>query len=733
MSLVVSQNSTHMAAATDPGAIPGTATSVVESISFGSVTDGGGRGDAPSVVVNLTYANSILSQIASVRVDLVSPNGEIVSRSADASDDDDIESLEVRLNAQSVGGEYAIHQIVIQFEGDPDVTGLPANGLTLRADEISSLINGRFIDLENRDEDLTPPEITDIVLPSRTILVDNDLPLGLGGGESAEITFDANISDDNSGLNVIEFEFDIGPGFAAVIGAEIGIFGDLDEGDQQLSAFNSESPAGRYIFEFIRVSDDQGNTTLYTADDLAGLGFQNSIQVVTPEDLQDATSPTVATITLGSNSVSVDENGGTLEVNLVASDDGFGATGVQSLTLVLTSELGSRYELFVEIELDENGEGTTSFEFPRDFPAGEFTIERLSVNDAAFNRQDVTLEDTSLIVLNAEAGDIADNRLRGDEANNQIVARAGNDTVIGGEGDDSLLLGKGDDVSFAGAGDTGNDTVIGGAGNDIIAAGAGNDLIFGGDLIELDPQSLLFRARETRLDGSDTVFGGGGDDTIYGGSIQLASNDDGPLVSVDYGSIAPDVLYAGTGDDFVQGSYGADTIGGGQGDDFLRGGAGADIFFGGRGDSDANGINDNIGGEEGNDIVFASGGNDTVSGGADNDTLFGGVGNDTLNGDGGFDHLYGGVGDDVLRGGSGADTFYFATGSGVDVITDYDTAEDVIFLRGYSSRFDSPSEIALNSETITIDGHIGLLINFGEGDELFIRDVTSFSQLTVVF
>lgn len=291
MSLANEANGILAAAAPDPGAIPGTTTSVVTDITFGGVIDGGGRGDAPSVVVNLSYAEDIVSQIASVTVYLQSPNGEVLTRSADVSDDEDIEAIEVRLSAQSVSGEYAIQQVIVQFEGDPDVTGLPANGLTLLADEVSSLIDGRFINIENADEDITPPDITDILLPTRSILVDNDLPLVLGGGDSAEITFEATITDDNSGLNVIEFEFDIGEGFAAVIGAEVGVFGDLDEGEQQLSAFNTESPAGRYIFELFRVSDDQGNTTVYTADDLAGLGFQNAIQVVTPKTWRTRPAP----------------------------------------------------------------------------------------------------------------------------------------------------------------------------------------------------------------------------------------------------------------------------------------------------------------------------------------------------------------------------------------------------------------------------------------------------------
>ncbi len=732
MSIRFSDETVLAAAAPDPGAIPGTASVVVAGVEFGTITEGGGNGNAPSVIVSLNYAGNFLSQIASVRVELRAPDGEIISQSAQADDNEDLTRLEVGLRSQSISGEYSLNKIVIQFAGDPAVTGLPEEGLTIEPNELSSLIDSRFVTLENPDQDITPPEISDILLPVRSILVDNDLPGGLGGGDSAEITFEATITDDNSGLNVIEFEFDIGPGFAAVIGAEVGIFGDLDEGPQQLSAFNTESPAGRYVFELFRVSDDQGNTTIYTADDLAGLGFQNAIQIVTPEDLQDATSPDVESLDLSSNSVTIGENGGTIDVSFIATDEGFGATGVQSLTLVLTNDLGSRYELFAEATMGDGGQGSATFSFPRDFPAGSFSIERLSVNDAAFNREDITLGDTSLIVENREGGDIASNRLLGDDEDNVIVARAGNDTVVGGLGADRILLGDGDDVAFGGAGDLGDDTVIGGAGSDVIAGGGGNDLIIGGQLVTLDSQTLLLRNLETRLDGSDTVFGGAGDDTIYGGSPRFDTVD-GVATIQDYGSTAQDIIFAGQGNDWVQASYGSDTVGGGTGADTLKGGAGHDVFYGGKGDADAVGTNDVIEGEDGNDLVFASGGNDRASGGADNDTLFGGQGDDTLAGDGGHDELYGGDGDDLLSGGSGSDVFYFRPGSGADVVTDYDGSEDTIFLSQFSDRFGSLNEILANASTVSIGGQSGLLVNLGEGDQVFFHDLTSFSQLTIVF
>ncbi len=720
-------------AQTAPGAVPETGTVIITALNFGTIINGGGGGNAPGVFVNVTYAPGIAAQISSVRVELRAPDGEIVSEVADANDNENLEQLFVGLRSQSISGNYEISGIRISFAGDPLVTGLPEDGLTLGADQISSLIPSRFIEFDNPDQDITPPEVSDLLLPTRSILVDNDLPGVLGGGESAEITFQGTFTDENSGLNIIEFEFDIGPGSPAVIGASVGIFGDLSQGVKQLSTFNTEAPAGKYVFELLRVSDDQGNTTLLTADDLAGLGYQNSVQIVSPEDLQDATSPTVDSLSLDSNEVVVGTNGASLKVSLVASDSGFGATGVQTATIVLISTLGSRYQLDAEVVFSDSDNGAAIFDFPRDFPTGDFTIERLSINDAAFNRQDVTVDDMSLSVTNAEGGDIAANRLVGDATDNVIVARSGNDTVIGGAGSDRLLLGRGEDVSFAGPGDTGNDSVVGGSGDDLIGAGGGDDLVIGGQLIEVDAQTLLSRSLEERLDGSDTLFGGEGNDTIYGGSPRFIVDEQGATTVSDFGSIASNVIYAGTGDDVVFGSYGDDTLGGGTGADALAGADGNDVIYGGRGDQSAEGVNDVISGGTGNDAVFASGGNDLVNGGADNDTLFGGTGKDTLNAGGGHDHIYGGTGDDILSGGTGNDVFYFLPGSGADTVIDFDLSADTIDFSDYNVRFSSLTALKANAVATVVAGQVGLLFDLGEGDQVFLHDVTNVNDVNIDF
>jgi Ca2+-binding RTX toxin-like protein len=99
---------------------------------------------------------------------------------------------------------------------------------------------------------------------------------------------------------------------------------------------------------------------------------------------------------------------------------------------------------------------------------------------------------------------------------------------------------------------------------------------------------------------------------------------------------------------------------GGNGNDTLTGTAG----------------NDSLNGGNGNDSLIGNAGNDTLIGGNGTDFLVGSAGNDLLNGDNGYDTLRGGLGNDTLTGGNGQDIFVFASGEGIDTITDFKLGTD---------------------------------------------------------
>ncbi|RJQ52603.1 MAG: hypothetical protein C4526_07980, partial [Nitrospiraceae bacterium] len=114
--------------------------------------------------------------------------------------------------------------------------------------------------------------------------------------------------------------------------------------------------------------------------------------------------------------------------------------------------------------------------------------------------------------------------------------------------------------------------------------------------------------------------------------------------------------------------------------------------------------NDFLSGSSLNDAVYGNAGNDTIYGGTGNDTLYGETGTDTLNGDDGDDILDGGAGNDTLNGGAGNDIYRFGVGSGVDTISNYDTAAGITDTVEFSvnpldlifSRTGSNLDIAIN-------------------------------------
>jgi Ca2+-binding RTX toxin-like protein len=85
-------------------------------------------------------------------------------------------------------------------------------------------------------------------------------------------------------------------------------------------------------------------------------------------------------------------------------------------------------------------------------------------------------------------------------------------------------------------------------------------------------------------------------------------------------------------------------------------------------------------GGSGNDTLTGTAGNDSLKGRRGNDILIGNAGNDTLIGGNGSDTLTGGSGSDTLTGGNGQDIFVFASGEGIDTITDFNLERDKIGL-----------------------------------------------------
>ncbi|MFP4652978.1 MAG: hypothetical protein ACLFM4_11215 [Phormidium sp.] len=308
-------------------------------------------------------------------------------------------------------------------------------------------------------------------------------------------------------------------------------------------------------------------------------------------------------------------------------------------------------------------------------------------------------------------GGAGNDYLSGDDGDDVIFGESGQNTIVGAQGDDSLVGGTGDDII---RGIEGNDTIVGTGGNNVLAGGPDEDIIVGG----LGNDTILGGL------GDDQVRGSDGNDLIYGqqGNTILAGNrGDDTLIGEDgddtmFGGRGSDAIGGGPGNDYLSGDDGNDTIFGNAGDDTIAGVSGANLIYAGR-DNDlvtgGEGRN-TILGDDGDDTLFGNAGDDTIAGGDGNDVtqggqgddfLFGNQGDDTLFGDRGNDFLAGGQGNDylvgsqgnnTLHGGGGADNFVLIDKPGLDIILDFNSAEDDRLLLGGLLTFE---DIEINQGT----------------------------------
>ncbi len=299
------------------------------------------------------------------------------------------------------------------------------------------------------------------------------------------------------------------------------------------------------------------------------------------------------------------------------------------------------------------------------------------------------------------------NTLLGNNGNDRLIGLAGEDLIDGGIGNDVLFGNSGNDILQGGAG---KDRLIGGFGADSMAGGAGNDTYF----VDSSEDTITEDAEA----GIDTVIIAPGTTVGAFANVEVFILDFGPGQNgVLNGNVDGQTFIGGSGNDVLNGNAGDDTLIGSGGDDFLNGGADNDLLKGNAGA-------DLLQGGDGNDIIIGGAGNDAIGvdegdgeGAAGGNAIFeavqvgpggvpaavesglrGGDGIDRINGQAGDDIIEGGAGADRIIGGSGndqlvgglvdqggdgaADRFAFSSGSGLDIIFDFENGIDKIDFRG---------------------------------------------------
>ncbi|MEM6363713.1 MAG: calcium-binding protein [Planctomycetota bacterium] len=286
-----------------------------------------------------------------------------------------------------------------------------------------------------------------------------------------------------------------------------------------------------------------------------------------------------------------------------------------------------------------------------------------------------------------------------------VFGGGGNDALIGGSGTQYLIGGTGHDTHHGGAG---SDVLIGGYGNDDLYGQSGGDIIYGGM-------------------GQDYHEGGSGGDAIYGEETGAKSNallrsfGVGPFALTPFWIYATDqspseahpspegdslespdeweeyrngrewfindfvadmpdwfedqwvanVVFAGSGNDYVIGASGTDVVLGSTGDDILRGGDGRDYINGEAGSDSlrggygvdflyagtnqfnpANHPELDLNNPSSTDILLLSELTDSIQGGPGDDWIVGSSNVDAIAGESGGDRINAGGGDDWVWGSS---------------------------------------------------------------------------------
>jgi Ca2+-binding RTX toxin-like protein len=303
------------------------------------------------------------------------------------------------------------------------------------------------------------------------------------------------------------------------------------------------------------------------------------------------------------------------------------------------------------------------------------------------------------LAANVELGRITNAgaaNLTGNALNNILYAAAGNNVLDGGDGSDTVAYsystagvivdlslnvqqatgGSGSDTVIdienivgSGYGDrltgnSGDNVIVGGAGNDTLDGGLGIDTLAGGDGAD------IYYVRDAGAVVSETntnpVTGGVDFVCSYLASYELAANvENGRILAAGAADFAGNglnnVIYAGIGDNTLDGKLGIDTL------SYAYGVAGSGVVV-----SLAIATAQVTGGS-GTDTVLDF---ENLVGSAHADTLTGNSGANVLSGGAGSDTLNGGAGIDTMIGGDGSDIYY------VDNVRDVVTETNAVAATG---------------------------------------------------
>ncbi|MGA4452998.1 calcium-binding protein [Pseudomonas fortuita] len=419
-------------------------------------------------------------------------------------------------------GTYNITEVLI--------TDFQGNTKSYLASDLARIGVNTSIDLVNSAGDSTPPQLKSLNIP--TVV---DLSPGMG-----ELTISGTASDDNSGIKHIQILFDKTLSYShSLDGSPTQQYNYLlnpgisdswaDGASAQTWGIAGTNASGIYKITGIVIQDFQGNTRSYSPGELADLGVNTTILMVSSKSV------------------------------LTSGDDSF---------------IGGRFSDWIV-----GGDGKDVIKGM----AGDDLLDGGNGDDILDGGSGA---DTMI-------GGLGNDTYYVDWFNDKVIetsANGGIDTVISsisrtlGDFQENLILtgtasiyGSGNNLDNTLTGNDGNNVLNGGAGSDTMIGGLGNDTYyvdwFSDKVIETSANGGI----DTIISSINRTLGDYQENLILTGTASIYGNGNG-LANVLTGNSGNNVLNGGSGNDTISGGGGNDRLIGGLGKDVLTGGAGKDVF-----------------------------------------------------------------------------------------------------------------------------------------------------------
>lgn len=449
----------------------------------------------------------------------------------------------------------------------------------------------------------------------------------------------------------------------------------ITQGDDSNNTLNGTN-ATDYLYgnggnDILNGSD--GNDFLYGGtgnDDLRG-GYGNDLMEGGAGDdkMNGAAGDDTYIFTSGHDEIL--DNNGTDELRLITGWDAQDLTFSRSTTSVsdLLITINSANSILINDQF-ASGNSVETIRFADNSTINLLTREIITHGTSANNN-------ISGILYGASTNDI----MYGYAGSDTLNGGVGNDTLYGGDDNDTLNGGDGNDILDGGAG---NDTLTGNSGNDTFVYTAGLDSVTdsnsGTELLRMGAGIDVNAISFSNVSTYDTKI------------IVNASTDEVTISNLRSTNTSYRIESIEFADGFITSLHDyASWVNGTSGNDLIAYTSAGETILG----------------KGGNDTITAGGGNDDVHGGSGDDTISGEGGNDLLHGGEGNDTLYGGDGLDTLFGGGGEDVFVFETSTAfnnIDVIKDFDIANDAIDLSSVLSTYDPMADLITDWVEMTTSG-----------------------------